>query len=762
MNKPMDIIDKLVSGLGVIPETADLIKYDDNTQFFILEGEDVASRSDVRFLIYNCGEDGLEFNSKEYIDIIEKEGALSIFSPVMVFKNLDHESKVRRNEYKKVKKASEKKAINKYFDEKISIYIDAADEIEIEVEKDGINYLEYETEDINDGSTINYLNGYIYNISYLELKKVLNVTGKKLFQENVRVGINNNKTGKKLKKVFKDYIKVGIYNKLIETNNVHVNSDYILEILEIDQNNLRSSSPNKFWFYHNGVTIFSYSGQKINRSSNRIKINPNKISVINGAQTITNFYNALEELKTDLKEVCGKIDSLYDNNWIENQLIDICNEIKIKTIIIDGSSEFVNKISIGLNTQIPIEEEDILAKSPIVENINKSLKSVGICITREGESSVENNLSVLEYIKKYLIIEGKPGKSKNLSKAELKGLLEESQSKIEDYNYMRKLNILIELDQWWKGIKGLEHFINDDDSNEVYCRYGKNYFGSYLVSKEDLEVDIENMDNLFNKFLVEFKAIKSKVSLEDFKKDELYELYKESLKKNSKSLCEREVKDIDKRELCNYINNNRSSQYTIAKIISNYLMKNKININYFRVIAMYNGRVKEAYPFPNTTFSELYQSKEEGENVSRIDFKESLFAKEIEREFTVFVIEWKDREDENGNKISFAENLDIIEKFSFKLYTKYAKQVFDITKEAFEAGDESIFPKSSDDKKFHVRTKALNSEDTFEFSNGMQITRRTFWANRETIKDLINKLTNKELTYKDIINEENVEVNIEK
>lgn len=660
MNKPMDIIDKLVSGLGVIPETADLIKYDDNTQFFILEGEDVASRSDVRFLIYNCGEDGLEFNSKEYIDIIEKEGALSIFSPVMVFKNLDHESKVRRNEYKKVKKASEKKAINKYFDEKISIYIDAADEIEIEVEKDGINYLEYETEDINDGSTINYLNGYIYNISYLELKKVLNVTGKKLFQENVRVGINNNKTGKKLKKVFKDYIKVGIYNKLIETNNVHVNSDYILEILEIDQNNLRSSSPNKFWFYHNGVTIFSYSGQKINRSSNRIKINPNKISVINGAQTITNFYNALEELKTDLKEVCGKIDSLYDNNWIENQLIDICNEIKIKTIIIDGSSEFVNKISIGLNTQIPIEEEDILAKSPIVENINKSLKSVGICITREGESSVENNLSVLEYIKKYLIIEGKPGKSKNLSKAEL------------------------------------------------------------------------------------------------------YELYKESLKKNSKSLCEREVKDIDKRELCNYINNNRSSQYTIAKIISNYLMKNKININYFRVIAMYNGRVKEAYPFPNTTFSELYQSKEEGENVSRIDFKESLFAKEIEREFTVFVIEWKDREDENGNKISFAENLDIIEKFSFKLYTKYAKQVFDITKEAFEAGDESIFPKSSDDKKFHVRTKALNSEDTFEFSNGMQITRRTFWANRETIKDLINKLTNKELTYKDIINEENVEVNIEK
>ena len=42
----------------------------------------------------------------------------------------------------------------------------------------------------------------------------------------------------------------------------------------------------------------------------------------------------------------------------------------------------------------------------------------------------------------------------------------------------------------------------------------------------------------------------------------------------------------------------------------------------------------------------------------------------------------------------------------------------------------------------HVRPKAANSEDTFEFTNGLQITKRTFWANRETINELIQLYVN--------------------
>jgi len=41
--------------------------------------------------------------------------------------------------------------------------------------------------------------------------------------------------------------------------------------------------------------------------------------------------------------------------------------------------------------------------------------------------------------------------------------------------------------------------------------------------------------------------------------------------------------------------------------------------------------------------------------------------------------------------------------------------------------------------KFHIRPKAKNADDTFEFSNGKEITKRTFWANKKLIKELLEK-----------------------
>ena len=41
------------------------------------------------------------------------------------------------------------------------------------------------------------MKGYIYNIDFGQIKKILNVTGKKLFSKNVRVGLKENKIGKK-------------------------------------------------------------------------------------------------------------------------------------------------------------------------------------------------------------------------------------------------------------------------------------------------------------------------------------------------------------------------------------------------------------------------------------------------------------------------------------------------------------------------------------------------------------------------------------
>ena len=196
----------------------------------------------------------------------------------------------------------------------------------------------------------------------------------------------------------------------------------ILELLEINYEIINDNIPEKFWFYHNGITIYSYDDKNIKRSNNIIRLNPDMISVINGAQTITNFYDALEEIKYDLFNILKKV------KFQEN------NEIKVKTIIIDGSKEYINKVSVGLNTQIPIEDESILANSKYVFIINNNLKNSKVNIVRDGELCNEGDISVLDYVKKYLIINLQPGKSKNLNKNELATLLKDSVKKVQMRN----------------------------------------------------------------------------------------------------------------------------------------------------------------------------------------------------------------------------------------------------------------------------------------------------------------------------------------
>lgn len=737
MTEPIKFKERIIKGLRVVPETAELLPYKDKHQFWVLEGEDSHDEIDVRFLIYNCSGEGLEFSKEDYEEVI-KESDNNFFRPVMIFENLDHELRVRTEIYKQSRTANEKKSINKYFDEKIGIYTDGLDTIEIEVEQEGINYLEYKTSEKDDEKK--YLSGYIYNISYSELKKILNVTGKNLFRENVRIGLNNNKTGEKLKKAFKDYIKVGLYLELIKDQNFERQKDKLVEVLELNSDIIKQSRPNQFWFYHNGVTIFSYGKNNLNRSNNRIKLELDNISIINGAQTITNFYTAINEVQSNFFNIVNdlEVNRKYDAKWLEHSLLNICNEIKIKTIIIDGSGEIVNKISIGLNTQIPIEDEDRLAKSEEVKKINTSLKATGISITRDGEVSAESNLSVLEYVKKYLIIKQQPGKSKNFNKKELDLLLKDSMEDIKDKRFINKLKTLLEIDTYWKQIRdNLKDLDENNISNINYYKYGKNYFGSYLTSKDTQSIDEENIYNLFNQFINEFKLIQSQVSLEDFKKDDLYKNYLEKQKTENKSSEENNLDNIDREELINFVNNNKRSKYSMYKVISEYLSQKDVNIPYYRVIARTKDKIKEAYPFPNRTFSELYQNKDETQNVAQIEYEDSELNKEINKEFLVFIIFWEIDEDR-------IEDIHIIKNFSFKEFQQEAKVVFNRTKDAFEQGDESMFIKSSENMKFHIRPKAINSEDTFEFSNGMQITKRTFWANKETIKDIIDRLMPKE------------------
>nr|OTO69911.1 hypothetical protein A5866_002129 [Enterococcus sp. 12C11_DIV0727] len=169
-----------------------------------------------------------------------------------------------------------------------------------------------------------------------------------------------------------------------------------------------------------------------------------------------------------------------------------------------------------------------------------------------------------------------------------------------------------------------------------------------------------------------------------------------------------------------------------------------IVINYFRVIPVKNKKVKESYPFPNSTFNELYQWDGYPDDDRYKKFSDSKFLEELRKTYPVFIVFWeyKATSEINGNleeKKELVSGLEIIEDFSFMTFKKEAQKVYEETVEAFCMGKESLFPKISDDLKFHVRPKAVNAEDTFEFSNGDLLTKRTFWANSKTIEELINE-----------------------
>lgn len=124
------------------------------------------------------------------------------------------------------------------------------------------------------------------------------------------------------------------------------------ELLGISRDILVKNSPNKFWFCHNGITIFSYDQEEFERVGKKIVLNPKNVSVINGAQTITGFYNSIKELKLELLSIFQDFDNI--NIDIDKSLEDASKSIFVKSIIIHGNEHYVQPITCGLNTQVPI------------------------------------------------------------------------------------------------------------------------------------------------------------------------------------------------------------------------------------------------------------------------------------------------------------------------------------------------------------------------------------------------------------------------
>lgn len=685
--------------------------------------------NEERYSIYNCSES--KFNLQKYHEILEKDDGIS--TQVLVFKDWDDERQKYWEIYdSEILKAQERSLLNRYFTKSISFYTNLKEYIDIEVD-DGINYLEYRAD--------SELEGYVYNVSMYNLKKLLNVTGTTLFKMNVRNGLKKNPIGKDLRRQFRKYLCIGIYQHLKEKDELKRCFKQLQEILEIDENDeqISNNRPKKFWFYHNGITIYAYD-QKIDRVGDRIKLNPLKVSVINGAQTLTHFFEECDDLKHNLpkklKEVCT-----IKENQIAEILEVVCKEIVLKTICIEGKLEDVRPITYGLNTQIPIYQEDIMADDITVHQINAYLMKAGMKILKRGEEEYNGEgFSVIEFVKRYLLVDKRPGESKNLKKSKIESILNEALQNLKNKgdSIIECLEIIDILDVWWRNSKEKRNILYN--KYNIINSYGKNYFLSYVINEKVEELDDEYIYVLYGNFVQSLESIDKNLKVESFKNDELFKYYMARRKIMSKDIIWNN--DIEKK-LKQFLVEHDVSPYAYAKEIEDFFKQEGQDIPYFRVIKRYSNKKqqffpKEAFPFANATFSELYQKDRNVIKDGYIKYENSLFSKEINKKIPVFVLDFI--ENKSGKKDICS--ITFIKDFSFVSENAKAEMVYNETVEAFEKGDDNLFPKSSEKKGFHVRPKAANSEDTFEFTNGLQITKRTFWANRETINELIQLYVN--------------------
>ncbi|RGO12723.1 AIPR family protein [Coprobacillus cateniformis] len=440
-----------------------------------------------------------------------------------------------------------------------------------------------------------------------------------MFKKNIRKGNKGDKTIGDIKKEFKKYLCVHVYNALCN----EIDRMQLEELLGISRDILVKNSPNKFWFCHNGITIFSYDQEEFERVGKKIVLNPKNVSVINGAQTITGFYNSIKELKLELLSIFQDFDNI--NIDIDKSLEDASKSIFVKSIIIHGNEHYVQPITCGLNTQVPILPEHIIADSDEAKRLNKILKKGKIEIVPEGYNSVfDQGYSALDFAKKYLLCTMKPGRSKNLRKNDLKSIIEQAAERFngKSEELLKEFRTIGEIDKWWKTYKKEREELYLSEEDIVFCKYGKNYFTSYVL---DNDYSSEDYFLAFDEFVKSMKRVShNEITLNDFKKDDLFKSYLDNKDLMKKTYENDKVSKFDCNQLLTYLQKNIKSRYSISVVISNYLSKYNIPIENFRVINRISGKCCEAYPFPGSTFSEIYQMNSEYEN-EYIIFNDSKF-----------------------------------------------------------------------------------------------------------------------------------------
>ncbi|SCI94343.1 AIPR protein [uncultured Clostridium sp.] len=414
----------------------------------------------------------------------------------------------------------------------------------------------YLDEEKNSGLDIK---GFVFNAKLKDIVAVYNLLGNELFDKNLRYSI-------------KDELDVDSHIR-----------------------NTLKTSPDEFWYLNNGITMIIEDDDFKLRKSNSIKVqygNDKILSVINGAQTISAsaaYYYEKENEKVELSKF-SEVDS--------NVILRI---IHIKKFGAKKKNEYrlnklcnteINKISIALNRQKPIKQEDIAYTTSFVDAINnikynQSCEKYSFNIAKRS-IEIKEGYDLLEFaklVKSYLVQQ--PGKALTQGAKTLLALKDGELSdtdvfKEELIDGTKMINVF---NKYYKPVNfaaKLMNFYSEQSKSKVksginnekdymklkssIASYGKLYFVAYIIYvlngknnedfsefnvrsiEEDFKLYVDKFIDLLAKFIVEKNENKiNEVNINDFKNENLYNDFKDYEIKNEDNKLSKEINEFHRK-----------------------------------------------------------------------------------------------------------------------------------------------------------------------------------------------------------------------
>lgn len=236
---------------------------------------------------------------------------------------------------------------------------------------------------------------------------------------------------------------VNLYNQvgdLLFRNNVRFGISEAFDISKAMRKTLEDE-PELFWFKNNGITLLVEDPDfrldcpgELQLGSLEAGSQP-RFSVVNGAQTITiaaKYAFEQEYLKQhdpDQKDLYEKRLENFDKARVMLRVIHVpvqseLEETDAERAAIKTAMDLANDISVSLNRQKPIRQEDIAFSTPFVQKLTEYLSEAKngapFYLTRRGEEiSYAAQLNLVEFSRARLACSNYPGKARTASSTEI-------------------------------------------------------------------------------------------------------------------------------------------------------------------------------------------------------------------------------------------------------------------------------------------------------------------------------------------------------